>query len=318
MIDYTFYLPVQLFSGSNFLEFKKKISFIMGQFLDYIASVFSGIGGKSVDDKENSKANHVTFADGSFSQVFGTREEQAAKLNNLRQSNLRTICTYEFIVLVGLLVHFFVVTWPKVQLDSFNIYEPEGWQLITLNLVPLIVQVGAISAMMELNKPLPEGTKLTSKHSGLELDNNNYIHSLKAIILLMVLCQLSSIFSDLLLWSGVMIVPLWCFQLSSRMARSEYDKHSPSPKKQWVKLNMSKSPKVNSTPSRASQHGSAKKADRHDDSVKATPRTRTRRAVKSFVNGVSDKYHAFEQNVAHQISTKIFNPMSPRAKAIES
>ena len=290
----------------------------MGQIMEYIASVFT-IGGrsKSVDGKDG-KSNHVTFAENSFSQVFGNREEQAAKMNALRQSNMKTICTYEFIVAAALLVHLTLVAWPKVQLESFNIYEPEGWQLVTLNAMPLVVQIAAISAMSELNKPLPDDIKLTNKHSGLELDNNDYIHSLKVIILLMVFCQLSAIFSDLLLWSVVFILPLWCIQLSSRMARSEFEKHAPSPKKQWVKLNMNKSPKVSSTPTRSTAQGSARKSERDSDSVRATPRTRTRRAVRSFVSGVSDKYHAFEQNVAHQISTKIFNPISPRAKAIES
>jgi len=315
MTDHEFYLPAQAISAGTFFEFKKKLIIIMGQFFDYLASILhiSGNSDKNANDK-NSKLAHVSFSDGSFSQVFRTREDNSTRINSLKQSNMKTICTYEFIVLVALLVHFSLFTWPKVKLESFNIYESDGWQLVTLNLLPLVVQIGALSAMIELNKPLPEGTKLTDKHMGLELNNNEFIHSLKVIILLMVLCQLSSIFSDSLIWSVVMIVPLWCFQLTTRIARSEYEKHAPNPKKQWVKLNISNSSKVGGTPSRNTQ-ASAKKSE----ATKATPRTRTRRAVKSFVSGVSDKYHAFEQNFAQQISSKILNPMSPtRAKAIES
>lgn len=63
------------------------------------------------------------------------------------------------------------------------------------------------------------------------------------------------------------------------------------------------------------QPPSAKKVNAE---VKATPRTRTRRAVKNMLDGVAEKYHAFEQNVAHQISQKINNPLSPKLKMIET
>lgn len=107
-------------------------------------------------------------------------------------------------------------------------------------------------------------------------------------------------------------LPLWCFQLSSKLARSEYDRHAPSPRKSWVKLNVPKSPKA-VTPNKTA----AKVNSRNDESNKATPRTRTKKAVKSFLNNVTDKYHAFEQNVAHQISTRMNSPLG-QAKMIDS
>lgn len=178
----------------------------MGQFLDYIASIISGRA-ESDDKQKANTSHHVTFADNSFTQAFNrSSNEQAAKLASLRQSNRKTIGTYQFIIFLVCLIHFSLVTWPKLKSETFSITEPEGWQLVTLSLVPLVVQIGSICAMNELNKPLPDGTKLTSKNSGLELDNNDFIHSLKVIILLTAMCQLSAVFSDQLLWSLVMIV----------------------------------------------------------------------------------------------------------------
>lgn len=99
------------------------------------------------------------------------------------------------------------------------------------------------------------------------------------------------------------------------IAQSEQKRYAPSPKKQWANLNLSRSPKVNkiSSPSKAQQISQGDKQAQ----ANATPRTRTKRAVRNILTGVSDKYHAFEQNVAHQISQKIFTPLSPKMKSIE-
>lgn len=99
------------------------------------------------------------------------------------------------------------------------------------------------------------------------------------------------------------------------VAQAEQKRYLPSPKKQWVSLGISRSPKANINTSNSSTP--SKQKTPVDKQAKATPRTRTRRAVKNIITGVSDKYHAFEQNVAHQISQKIFTPLSPKVKMIE-
>lgn len=173
----------------------------MGQFIAYITSIF---GRQSVDEKT---ANHVTFADNSFTQAFNRSSiDQANKLDALRQSNNKTIRTFEFIVLVVALLQAYMVVLPKIQQESFAIAEPEGWQLVTLNLMPVVIQVASICAMAEINKPIPDGARLTAKHSALELDNNDFIQSLKRIIMFMALCQMSSIYYDQSLWLVIMIV----------------------------------------------------------------------------------------------------------------
>lgn len=108
-------------------------------------------------------------------------------------------------------------------------------------------------------------------------------------------------------------VPIWCYQLTTKVAQSEYERYAPSPKKQWVKLNIAKSPKA-SSPAKQT-HSEAVKQD--NTQVRATPRTRTKRAVKNIITGVTDKYHAFEETVAHQLSQKIFTPLSPKIKMID-
>lgn len=178
----------------------------MGQFLDYLTSVFVGSSSAAA---VNQKKNHVTFAENSFSQAFARgSKEQTTMLETLRQSNKRTIFTYEFITIAAFLLHFSLVLWPKVQLESFSILEPEGWQLVTLNLLPAVVQVVAIYAMIGINQPLPEGTKLTSKNSGLELDQNEFVRSLKVVVSLVAVAQVAALYSDLLLWSVVIVVSI--------------------------------------------------------------------------------------------------------------
>lgn len=318
MTDSNFsYLPFK-FDEIFYSKLGKRIKSIMSQFMQYIVSVFSGNQLSSGANSESKQNSHVTFAENSFTQAFNRSQiEQNSRLNSLRQSNKRTIVTNELLVLIAFLAHFSLITWPKMQLDSFDLFESEGWQLIALNLVPVAVQVASICAMLELNKPIPEGAKLTQKHSGLELKNNDFIHSLQVMILLMVMCQISSLYSEQLIWLALIIVPIWCYKLTSKMAQNEFDRHAPSPKKQLFKINIAKSPKAGSTPSKSNQQASAKK-EVTAAQARATPRTRARRAVKNVISGVSDKYHAFEQNVAHQLSQKIFTPLSPRAKAIEA
>lgn len=303
-VSYTNYLSGEF----PYLDLKKRILKIMGQFFDYLASVFVANPSQSGDKS----GHHVTFAESSFSQSFGRgNQEQVNKLNSLRQSNKRTIFTYELISIIAFLLHF-TMCWPKLQADNFDLTESQSWQLVLLNLLPFFVQIAAIRAMHDLNKPLPDGAKLSSKNSGLTLDNNEFVFSLKVIVFLMAFCQVSSVYSDSLLWCVVIVLPVWCFKLSARLACLEYDRHAPSPKKSWVKLNAPKSPKV-VTPSKSAQQHSV----RIDEQSKATPRTRTKKAVKSFLNNVSDKYHAFEQNVAQQISTRMNSPLG-QAKMIDS
>lgn len=281
----------------------------MGQFLDYLASVFTAQRQEPVKQANN----HVTFAENSFSQVFGGKSgdnDKAQRLAMTSQSNKRTIQTYQMIGLVSFLIQLSLVTVPKIKLEDFDLLQPEGWQLVTLSLVPLVVYVASIGAMNEINKPLLEGAKLTSKNAGLDLNNNDFIQSLKIIILLMSLCQLSSLFSDQLLWSVVLIIPIWCYQLTFKLAQTEYKRYAPSPKKQWVNLKIAKSSPVK----QVQQPAPVEKSD----PVPATPRTRTRRAVKNIITGVTEKYQAFEQNVAHQLTQKVFVPLSPKMKTIES
>lgn len=279
----------------------------MGQFLDYLTNIFTGSTNKVTDDNTNT-GHHVTFSDNSFAQAFRRGGSQSAnKLTSLRQSNKRTIYTYQAISAVACLIHLWMVTLPKVQLEEFDILQPNGWQLITLSVIPVVVHLASIGAMFEFSRPLNEATQLTSKNSNLNLNENDFIHSLKIIIILMAMCQLSSLVSDELLWSTIMIIPLWCYQLTSKMARSENGRFVSSPKKSWVK---GLSPAKPATAAAAAKQPSS--------AVKNTPRTRTKKAVKNIITGVSDKYHAFEQNVAHQLSQKIFTPLSPRVKMLET
>lgn len=180
----------------------------MGQFLDYIASVFAG----RVETNKEKVNNHVTFTESSFAQNFlksgDSSNERALKIATLAQSNKKTILLYRGIGALAFIAHLSLVTVPRFQLDTFDLLEPDSWKLITLSMVPLLVYLASISAMNEFNKPISEGTKLTAKNSGLDLNNNQFIFSLKVIILLMSICQVSSIFSDQLLWPVILIVSI--------------------------------------------------------------------------------------------------------------
>lgn len=294
----------------------------MGQFIDYIASVFTGKveGKETTTNQKSSSNNHVTFAENSFTSVFtrsGADSDKTSVTDSTRSSNKKTIYIYQFVGAVAFLAHLSLVTVPRTQTAEFDLMQPEGWQLITLSLVPLVVYLASVSAMAEINRPLTEGVKMSSKTGSLDLNNNDFSQALKIIIVLMAACQISSIFlSEQLLWIVMLIVPVWCYQLTTKIAHSEYQRFSPSPKKQLFKLNMAaKSPgkSASGTPNKAKLESSASKLAQ----AQATPRTRTRRAVKNIMNNVSDKYHAFEQNVHQQLSTKIFNPLSPKLKMIE-
>lgn len=130
------------------------------------------------------------------------------KIASLSNSNKKTIIMYATLGAVAFFTHLSFVTIPRIKLETFDILQSENWQLVALNLVPLVVYFASIGAMTEINKPISEGTKLTAKNSGLDLNNNDFVHSLKIIIVLMVLCQLSSFFSYELLWSVIMIVSI--------------------------------------------------------------------------------------------------------------
>lgn len=192
----------------NYYNFQfYQILIIMSQVLDYIASVFTN---KTVTNNEDKSHNHVTFTDNSFTNAFSGKNDagRANKLTSLGQSNRKTIYTFMFIGALAFLSHLYLVTVPKVQSETFDLLEPDGWQLVTLTLVPLIIYAASIGAMNEINKPLEEGTKLTAKNSGLDLNNNDFIHSLKIIIVLMAIGQVMSIFHDQVIWSSVVIVSI--------------------------------------------------------------------------------------------------------------
>lgn len=115
-------------------------------------------------------------------------------------------------------------------------------------------------------------------------------------------------------------IPVWCYKLTSKIAQSEYERYTVTPKKPIFRgLNIIKSPKSSKSPSkdaaRSNQSTPVKKPVQSTEYFQGqpTPRTRTRRAVKNLITGVSDKYHAFEQNVAQQFSQKLFTPMSPKS-----
>lgn len=193
----------------NYYNFQfYQLLIIMSQVLDYIASVFTN---KTVANSNKDKShNHVTFTENSFTYALGGKNDadKANKLLSLGQSNRKTIYTFMFIGALAFLLHLYLVTVPKVQSETFDLLAPDGWQLVTLTLVPLIIYAASIGAMNEINQPLEEGTKLTSKNSGLDLNNNDFIHSLKVIIVLMAVGQVVSIFYDQVIWSSVIIVSI--------------------------------------------------------------------------------------------------------------
>lgn len=185
-----------------YLDLKKRILKIMGQLFDYLASVFTG------NPSSEKQSQHVTFSDNAFSQSFsfgGQNQEQQDKTLALRQANKRTIYLYEFVIIVSFLVHFSRL-WPQLQDDSFDIMEPKGWQLVTLNLLPFVVGLTAIFAMNEFNKPLPDGVKIGNKNHGLSLNNNDFGFSLKIVVGLMAVFQLVGVYSELVMWSVVFLV----------------------------------------------------------------------------------------------------------------
>lgn len=190
----------------------------MGQFLDYFASVFSSkVEASKVEASKEKVDNHVTFDDNPSTQDSSegnsNNEQATMKIVALAQSNKKTILFYQGIGALAFIAHLSMVTVPRFQLDTFDLLEPDGWKLVTLSLVPLLVYLASIGAMHEINKPISEGTILTKKNYGLDLNNNQFIFSLKVIILLMSVCQVSSIFSDQLLWPVVLIVSNHILQL---------------------------------------------------------------------------------------------------------
>lgn len=193
----------------NYYNFQfYQLLIIMSQILDYFASVFTS---KTVSNNKDRAHNHVAFTENSFTNAFGGKSdsERANKVTSLGRSNRKTIYTFMFIGALAFLSHLYLVTMPKIQSETFDFLEPHGWQLVTLTLVPLIIYTASIGAMNEINKPLGDGIKLTAKNSGLDLNNNDFIHSLKIIIVLMATGQVISIFNDQIIWSSVIIVSIY-------------------------------------------------------------------------------------------------------------
>lgn len=190
------------------LYFYKKTT-IMGQFLDYLASVFTSKSSNELTNKKSSSTNHVTFADNSFTQAFTKNDsEKAAKIASVTFSNRRTINIYQTIAFVAFLAHLLTVVVPTIQSETFDILDTHTYQQLTLACIPPVIYFAAISAMCQVHKPLSEGAKLSSKNSGLDLSSNRFIFSLKVVTLLTALCQITSIYFDKILWSMVIIVSI--------------------------------------------------------------------------------------------------------------
>lgn len=194
----------------------------MGQFLDYLASVFSIKGQVESPSKAKSTANHVTFAD---SVPFGAtllgknESERTNRMESLGQSNKKIIYTYMTLGLLACLAHFILVSVPTIKLDTMQLLQADSWQHIALSLVPLVTYFAAISAMYELNRPVVNCVRLTSKSAGLDLRNNQFGNSLKLVIFAMMASQLVSAYSNDVryLWSTVPAVSS-AFYLSSSSA----------------------------------------------------------------------------------------------------
>lgn len=184
-----------------FLDVKKRILKIMGHLIDYLTSVFTG-GSSSANEKSN---HHVTFNE-SLSQTFTFADQsQTEKLLALKQANKKTIFFYQFIIIISFLIHFSML-WPRLQVDSFDISQPDAWQFIILNLLPFVVGLTAIYAMSEFSRPLPDGVKIGNKNTGLSLDENDFGFSLKIVVCLMAFCQIVGNYSDLIMWVVVLLV----------------------------------------------------------------------------------------------------------------
>lgn len=181
----------------------------MGQFLDYLASVFSTKAHvESSPSKDKSNSNHVTFADSvSFGANFLGKadSERASKVALLGQSNKKIIYTYMGLGLFACVAHFVLVSVPSFKLEPTQLLQAETLEHIALSLVPLVTYFAAISAMNEVNRPVANCVRLTSKNAGLDFRNNQFIHSLKLVVFVMVVSQLVSAYSNDIryLWSTV-------------------------------------------------------------------------------------------------------------------
>lgn len=214
-----------LFIGSSIVWFfeilylYKKTS-VMGQFMDYLASVFSSQTSNKLTSKQKSSESHVTFADTSFSSAFGKNDtEKAAKLASVTFSNRRTINIYQTIGFLAFLAHLLMFTIPMIKDETFDYSESHNWQQLVLTCIPPVVYIAAIGAMNRVHKPLSEGAKLSSKTLGLDLNSNHFVTSLKVIILITAVCQLISIYSAKVLWLLVLIVSI--FNLPDQLVENE-------------------------------------------------------------------------------------------------
>lgn len=297
-----------------------------------VCTVYSKEGSSEDAIRSNSGERHVKFANSAPSpESYCGNQDQSTGPKLLRESTKETIYNYKFIVAISTLMHFSITLWPKFELDSFDLLDLEYWKVVILNVMPFFVQVIAICAMSDLNKRLPDGAKLSSNNEKLTLGKNEFFNSLKTIVCLMSVCQILSKYSNMFLWSVLLVLPLWYYRLTSILAKSlaniaqtgslfaeslaDVERtrllQARSPRKSWLKLGVPKSPKP-ATRSTSTQEQSSN----NDNNNRATPRTRTRKAVKNFFTNVSDKYHTFEQSVAHTVSQRLHSPIISGARMI--
>lgn len=204
---------------------------MMGQFVDYIGSFWPA--GRSTKELSNSKTSnllatpsgksHVTFADSSFS--FGRHEgEKAAKFAAISFANQRTINIYLAIGILAFSTHLFWVVYPTCSSESFDYTDLNNYQQFSLScLTPCLIYWASFVAMTRVNKPLTEGAKLSSKNSGLDLNSNPFITSIKIIVILTALCQFTSIYYEQLIWLLLLIVSIYFMPyVRNQMTETEY------------------------------------------------------------------------------------------------
>lgn len=179
----------------------------MGQFLDYLASVFSAK--QTVEGQSKGKpSNHVTFADGiSFTSHFTakTDNEKNNKIALLDQSNKKIIYIYMALGSLACVAHFSIVVANKIKFHSTRLFESESWEHLILGLIPVATYIAFISALLEINKPVSSCARLTLKNAGLDFRNNQFVQSLRLVNLVMIMIQLASLLSNDIryLWSTI-------------------------------------------------------------------------------------------------------------------
>lgn len=169
---------------------------IMSQFLNYIASVLTGNSAAKLPE-QSSKNDSANFG----TRLYKTASEFTSPLFHLDAS---LITVYKYIGVITFVTHFTMITWPKLQQDSLDLSEPHFWQPLILSAIPLLVYLGSVAGMIELNKQREDDADVQVAND----DVNQFIQSLKIVIVVMSICQLSAIFSERLLWAVVMIVSI--------------------------------------------------------------------------------------------------------------